>query len=184
MCGHKCPLEFLTDIFIICGHKKMLKFWKTHLASGSALRTATILLAIYCPIASWSALGTVTILLAIHCPIASWSALGTVTILLAIHCLCRLTFLAFPAHGECHIEHVCGLFKEYILHLTVVWYTVEGSSNHYWEPKVRDNYLRVTITPKCSIYSDSTMVYVYYTSEYHQINLITKYSVLEEEEEN
>ena len=46
---------------------------------------------------------------------------------------------------------------------------------------------QATITPKCSIYSDSTMVYVYYgetKSEYHQIHSINKYVVLEEEEDN
>ena len=45
---------------------------------------------------------------------------------------------------------------------------------------------KATITPKCSICSVSTLVYVYYgetTSEYHKINFITKYAVLEEEEE-
>ena len=42
---------------------------------------------------------------------------------------------------------------------------------------------QATIIPKCSIYSDSTMVYVYYgetKSEYHQIHSINKYVVLEE----
>ena len=32
--------------------------------------------------------------------------------------------------------------------------TIEGSSNNYREPKAQGNYLRVPITPKCSIYSD------------------------------
>ena len=44
---------------------------------------------------------------------------------------------------------------------------------------------QATINPKCSIYSDYTMMYAYNgetTSEYHQIHSITKYVVLEEEE--